>query len=199
MNARAGLVIAAVLIVIAGALIVLNSGEPTETSGSPAEPVEATGDVVVAEGPEPPPETELADIVEARVRRRGEAVVFRAEMGRSIPQRVKGGTMSWRWDVYEGGPTGTWILSADLNVGPTASLTSTQSNYGSSTFDDTLPGKMVLDGDALIITLRPGELEGWPDDFEWTLGTELDGEQGNPRSALATDMAPDGGRGTVVD
>ncbi len=43
----------------------------------------------------------------------------------------------------------------------------------------------------------PKKLEDWPEDFEWVLGTMLDGAQGNPRSALATDTAPNEGRGLV--
>jgi hypothetical protein len=188
------LIVAAIVVLIGGFVLLLATGDPSFESSSPAgESGEPSGDVVVADGPEPPAETELADIVDATVVVHDSSVVFRARMARSIPQRVKGGTMSWRWDIYDNGAA-TWILSADLNVGPTASLHSTQTNYGSSTFDDTLPGKMVIEGDRLVITLHPADLEGWPDAFEWTLGTSLDGAQGNPRSALATDVSPDEGR-----
>jgi hypothetical protein len=195
-NVRVAVVIGAVIVVIGGIVLLLASGDPSGDLGSPSEFADASGDVDVAEGPEPPPETELADIVDADVRTSGASVVFRAEMARDIPQRVKGGSMSWRWDIYEG-DTGTWILSANLDTGPTAFLTSTQTNYGSSTFDDTLPGRLELDGNTLTITLRPDEVKRWPDDFQWTLGTELDGAQGNPRSALAKDAVPDQGRGEL--
>lgn len=200
MNARVAIGIGTVVALVAGIIILLASGGPvgpaedagTEAAGEP------TGDVVVGEGADPPSETDLADVVEASVRRAGSKIVFRAEMATRIPPRVKGGGMAWRWDIYEAG-VGTWILSANLDVGPIASLTSTQTNYGSSTFDDTLPGSLRFEGDTIIITLRPDELEDWPDDFEWSLGTTLDGAQGDPRSALATDAVPDEGRDIVED
>jgi hypothetical protein len=198
MNKRVAIVLGVVVALIAGVVILLASGGPVDSDGAP-EPgaaAEASGDVVVAEGPEPPSETELADIVEADVRKNGQSYVFRARMADRIPPRVKGGGMSWRWDIYEAG-AGTWILSSNLDIGPVTSLTSTQSNYGSSTFDDSFPGTMSVEGTLLKITVRPKDLEDWPENFEWVLGTMLDGAQGNPRSALATDTAPDEGRGSL--
>lgn len=198
MSTRVAVALGALVALIAGIVILLASGGPVESGDASPESDsgEQTGDVVVAEGPEPPAETAVADIVEASVRKRGSTLVFRARMAERIPPRVKGGGMSWRWDIYEAG-AGTWILSSNLDIGPVTSLTSTQSNYGSSTFDDTFPGTMVVEGKLLTITLRPEGLEDWPEDFEWVLGTQLDGAQGNPRSALATDTLPDEGRGTV--
>jgi hypothetical protein len=198
-NARVASVIGVAVVLVAGIVILLASAEGPSTSdgsGVADASAEPSGDVVVADGAEPPDETELADIVEADVRTRGSSVVFRARMATDIPQRVKGGGMTWRWDVYDAGQA-AWILSASLDIGPTASLTSTQTNYGSSTFDDSLPGEMSLDGDTITITLRPKDLEDWSDEFEWVLSTSLDGAQGNPRSALASDTAPDDGRGVV--
>lgn len=198
MNKRVAIGVALVIALVAGTIVLLASGGPVEPGDTPvsAPDAESQGDVVVAEGPAPPTDTALADVLEADVRRRGDSLVFRARMATDIPQRVKGGGMSWRWDVYEGG-AGTWILSANLDIGPNATLTSTQSNYGSGTFDDTLPGKLSIEGDTLSITLTPTKLEDWPDDFEWVLGTSLDGAQGNPHSALATDTSPNEGRGTI--
>jgi hypothetical protein len=199
-NTRVAIGIGVLLALVAGIVILLASGGPVDSgdNGSVAESGEPTGDVVVGEGNEPPGETALADIVEAEVRRRGSGLLFRARMADRIPPRVKGGGMSWRWDIYEAG-VGTWILSSNLDIGPVTSLTSTQSNYGSSTFDDSFPGTMTVEGHQLKITLRAKDVEDWPDDFEWVLGTQLDGSQGNPRSALATDTFPDEGRGTVED
>lgn len=199
MNGRVAIAIGIVVALIAGTILLLASGGPVEPGDSPQPDAvgEAVGDVVVAEGPEPPGETELADIVDADVTERGSTLVFRAQMATQIPPRVKGGGMSWRWDIYEGGPTGTWILSANLDIGPNASLTSTQSNYGSGTFDDSLPGELSIRGDTITITLRPKKVTDFPADFEWVLGTSLDGAQGNPRSALATDTSPDEGRGPL--
>ena len=200
MNRRVAVVLGLVLALIAGVVILLASSEGPGGSDAPeAESTEeARDDVVVAEGPEPPSESGLADVVEASVRRSGPRIVFRARMADRIPARVKGGGLSWRWDIYEGA-TGTWILSSNLDIGPTTSLTSTQSNYGSSTFDKTLPGEMLIAGHTLTVILRPEELDDWPDDFEWVLGTMLDGAQGNPRSALATDTVPDEGRGRLEE
>jgi hypothetical protein len=199
-KARVAIGIGALLALVAGIVILLASGGPIDSddNGSVAEAGEPTGDVVVGEGQEPPSDTAVADILEAEVRRRPSSLLFRARMADRIPPRVKGGGMSWRWDIYEAG-VGTWILSANLDIGPVTSLTSTQSNYGSSTFDDSFPGTMTVEGHQLKIVLRPKGLEDWPDDFEWSLGTQLDGAQGNPRSALATDTFPDEGRGTVEE
>jgi hypothetical protein len=198
MNRRVAIGVGLVVLLVAGTIYLLASGGPVDSDGSPPTDTaeDPPNDQVVGEGPEPPAETALADIVEADVLRRGSTIVFRARMSADIPQRVKGGGMSWRWDIYEG-PTGTWILSANLDVGPNASLTSTQTSYGTGTFDDTLPGKLSIEGDTISVTLRPDKVKGFPDDFEWSLGTMLDGAQGNPRSALATDSAPDDGRGSL--
>jgi hypothetical protein len=191
-NGRALALIGGVVAVIAAAVVLLVSGgaEPPSNFDDP------TGDVSVAEGSKPPDDTALADIVKADVVRDGDDLVFQATMNADVPQRVKGGAMSWRWDVFVNG-TSEWIVSANLDIGPNASLTSTQTNYGSSTFDKTLPGDLDIDGRTLTVTFRPGEVDGFPDDFTWSLGTSLDGAQGDAESALATDTAPDQGQGKL--
>jgi hypothetical protein len=179
--------------ILIGAVVVLLV---TGGAEAPADFADPTGDVTVGDGPKPPTETALADIVKAEVLHDGNDIVFRAEMNADIPQRVKGESMSWRWDVLVSG-TSAWIVSANLDIGPNASVTSTQSNYGSSTFDDTLPGDLDFDGRTITITLRPAEIDDFPTDFDWKLGTSLDGDQGSPSSALATDTAPDQGQGRL--
>ena len=195
MNRRAAALAAGGVVVVVAVLIVLLVSGGTE---APSTFDDATGDVAVAEGANPPSDPALADVVTADVARDADELVFRAEMASDIPPRVADGSLAWRWDVYVGG-TGAWILSADLDVGANASLTSTQTNYGSGTIDDSLPGSIEIDGKTLTVTIRPGDVDAFPDDFTWTLGTTLDGDRGNAASALATDTVPDEGRGRLKD
>ena len=194
MKRRALAVVAGGVLLVAALIALLVSG------GDPAPGTfdDPPGDVVVADGPNPPSDPTLADVVKADVSRDGDELVFHAEMSDDVPARVPNGSLAWRWDVYVG-DTGAWILSADLDVGPNASLTSTQTNYGSGTVDDSLPGDIKIEGKSVTITLRPDEVEDFPDQFTWTLGTTLDGDRGNATSALATDTAPDEGRGRLGD
>ena len=192
MNARVGAAIGAVVALIALVVLLLVSGgsEAPSAFGDPG------GDVTVADGPKPPADTTTADILQANVSRNGDDIEFRATMDAPIPKSVRDGSLSWRWDVYVDGAS-AWIVSAGVNVQRSASLTSTQSDYGTGTIDDSLPGELEIRGNNLLITLRPAEIPDWPSDFTWTLGTTLDGDQGDPQSALASDMAPDEGRGRV--
>jgi hypothetical protein len=179
---RVAALVAGVVLIVVVLIVLLVSGG----TDAPSKFHDPSGDVAIADGDHPPRDTTLADVVEADVSRDGDELVFRAVMSDDIPARVQNGSLAWRWDVYVGG-TGAWILSADLDVGANASLTSTETNYGSGTIDDTLPGDIEVDG------------KTFPDDFTWTLGTTLDGDRGNPTSALATDTAPDEGRGRLGD
>lgn len=154
------------------------------------------GDVQVSGGETAPDDPNLADIVDASVRRDGGALVFEATLGTAIPKRIPDGSLTLRWDVAEG-ETDTWIVSADLNLGPTAAVTSHRSDYGASTIDDTLPGSVEINGDTLRVTVQPGEIDGFPTDFTWRLSTALDADRTDTASATATDTAPDSGAGTV--
>jgi hypothetical protein len=191
-NKRTGLIVGIAVVAVAVVVVLLVSGG----SEAPSAFDDDAGDVSVAEGPKAPEDTAAADIVDAQVTRDGERLVFTATMDDEIPERVQDGSLSWRWDLYVNG-TGEWIVSATVDVESSASITSTQSDYGAGTFDDSLPGSFEIDGDTLTLTLRPDDIPDFPADFTWSLGTSLDGDQGDPESALATDKAPDEGRGRL--
>jgi hypothetical protein len=191
---RAVAIIGAVVVVIVAIVILLVSGG----SEAPSTFDDATGDVSLGDGSKPPTDTAIADIAAAEVTRSDGNIVFKATMDEAIPKQVKGGSLSWRWDLYVNG-TSEWIVSANVDVQSSASITATQSNYGAGTFDDTLPGDFDIDGDTLTVTLRPADIPDWPPDFTWSLGTSLDGNQGDPESALAIDKAPDEGRGRLEE
>lgn len=192
MSRRGIALAAAVVVVLAVVVTLLVSGG----ARSPSAFDDPRDDVALGDGPNAPDDTALADVVEANVTRDGNSLVFEARMAKDVPKHVPGGSLTWRWDLYVHGVS-QWIVSADLDVGPNASLTSTQTNYGSSTFDDTLPGDLSIDGRTLTITLHPDDVKGFPETFDWTLGTTLDGDHGDPGSALATDLTPDQGRGKL--
>ena len=192
MNARAVAIAGGALALITVMIVLLVSGG----ASAPGDLDDARGDVTVAEGPKPPQDSSLADIVGAEVARDGDSLVFRATMDAEIPDKVADGSLSWRWDLYVN-QTPAWIVSATVDVESSASVTATQSDYGSGTYDDTLPGELELSGRTLELTIRPGKIPDFPSDFAWTLGTTLDGARGDPESALATDAAPDEGRGRL--
>lgn len=192
MNARAVAIAGAALALVTVMIVLLVSGG----ASPPGDLDDAPGDVVVAEGPEPPLDTSLADIVGAKVTRDGDSLVFRATMDAEIPDKVANGSLSWRWDLYVN-ETPAWIVSATVDVESSASVTATQSDYGAGTFDHTLPGELELNDRTLELRIKPAEIPDFPSDFAWTLGTTLDGERGDPDSALASDAAPDEGRGRL--
>jgi hypothetical protein len=191
-NARAIVIAGSVLAAIAVIIVLLVSGG----AETPNAFDDSVGDVSITNGPKPPEDTAVADIIEAEVARDGDDIVFRATMDAAIPKRVDDGSLSWRWDVYIDG-TSAWIVSATVDVERSASITATQSNYGAGTYDDTLPGELSIEGDELTLTIRPGDIPDWPADFSWSLATSLDGDQGDPESALGTDVAPNEGRGRL--
>jgi hypothetical protein len=176
---------------IAVVVLVLTTGGPP--GGGPSD---ATGDVTVGEGDSAPTDTTLADIVAASVSKEGEDIVFEAKLGDDIPRRIPDGSLELRWDVSENGDD-TWIVSANLNVGPTAALTSQKTNYGSSTIDDSMPGSIEIDGDTLVVVVKAAQVEGFPASFNWTLKSTLDADRADPSSSVATDVAPDSGLGKV--
>ena len=171
-------------------LILATGGPPGTASG------DQSGDVKVNEGAAPPQDTTLADVVGATVRRQGNDLVFEATLGQEIPDKIPNGSLELRWDVSEGGDD-TWIVSANLNLGPTAAITSQKTSYGASTIDDSLPGSIEVDGDTLRVTVRAAEVDGFPTQFTWRLTTSLDADRADAASAIATDTAPDSGQGQV--
>ena len=190
-NKQLALVATAVGIVLAIIIVLLvTGGPPTDEI-----PADAEDDVTVAEGPDAPENQALADVRSTRVYAEDEEIVFEAVMSTGIPKSLRKETMSWRWEVLEGGSE-TWIVSANVSVGdPIASVLSTQTGYGASTNDETLPGELQRNGNTVSVRLMPSEIEGFPSEFTWRLETSLDGNRGNARSALATDTAPQSGLG----
>ncbi len=183
-----GSVVAAVLAVIIVLLV---------TGGPPAEQLaeDAANDVTLSEGPAPPNEQSLADVRSARVYLKASQVVFEAEMATPIPTNLKTQTLTWRWEIFEGGSE-TWLVSANVGLdGPIASVLSTQGTYGASTNDGTLPGGVDWSGNTLYVRLNAPQIENFPGGFTWRLETSLDGDRGNPRSAEASDSAPESGLG----
>ncbi|HWC13573.1 MAG TPA: hypothetical protein VG929_03150 [Actinomycetota bacterium] len=180
-------IVALIAIVV---LILASGGSPGDGSG------DDRGDVTVGDGDAAPDNPDLADIVDATVRREGNDVVFEATMGAPIPKRIRNGSLEFRWDVSEGGDD-TWIVSANMNLGPTAAITSQRTAYGASTIDDSLPGSITVDGETVRVTLRTADIEGFPTDFTWRLQTSLDGDRRDAASAIATDSAPDSGEGQI--
>jgi hypothetical protein len=191
-NKRVAAIAGVAIAIVAAVVLLLVSGG----AEAPSTFDDTAGDVSLGNGSKPPEDTAPADIVDAEVARDGDNLVFTATMAASIPERVKDGSLSWRWDLYVG-DTSEWIVSANVDAETSASVTATQSNYGSGTFDDTLPGHLEVEGDTLTLTLRPVDIPEFPSEFTWGLGTTLDGDQGDPESALATDKAPDEGRGRL--
>lgn len=183
-------VLGVVVIAIASVVVLLFTGEaePVRTFADPA------GDIAVGEGEGPPPDTTLADIQSAEVRSDGGEVVFEAKLGAQVPKKLADGAFGLRWEVYEGGES-TFLVTASLDLGPTASVVGEQNNYGASTLDEALPGSLEVSGDTISIRLRTDEIPDFPEEFGWLLQTSLDGDQGDPQSARAEDRAPDSGYG----
>lgn len=190
MNKSLGVALGIVGTIAVIILILATGGSPTGTNE------DARDDVAIGEGASPPQDTTLADIVGAEVRREDGSIVFVATMGDDIPKKVPNGSVEFRWDVSEDGDD-TWIVSANLNLGPTAAVTSQKTSYGSSTIDGSMPGSIEIDGDKLIVTVKADKIDGFPTDFAWILKTTLDADRADPASAVATDTAPDSGPGKV--
>ena len=113
-------------------------------------------------------------------------------MASDVPQELPQQALGWRWEIYEKGQM-TWLVSANVDLGPNASVLSTQTDFQGSTVDDTLPGQIRVEGSTLTIRIRSAEIEGFPSDFEWLVKSSLDGDRAAAKSALAEDKAPDGG------
>jgi hypothetical protein len=187
---RVYVVLAVVVVAIASIVVLLFTGE--------AQPVrqfeDASGDALVEEGDNPPTDLTLADVRSAEVREEDGEIVFEAQLGGPIPDRLRDGAFGLRWEVYEGGDS-TFLVTANLDVGPNASIFAEQGNFGGSTIDETFPGSLEVVDDRISIRLDPGEVEGFPSEFAWLLKTSLDGDQGDAQSARAEDRAPDQGFG----
>lgn len=179
-----GVVIAAVASIVV--LLMTGSAEPVPTFEDPG------GDARVGEGDNPPTDTTLADIKTAEVREEDGEIVFEVKLGTPIPNELPG--FGLRWEVHEEGDS-TFLITANLDVGPNASIVGERTNYGAGTLDESFPGSLEVNGDTMVIRLDPSEVPKFPDEFAWLLKTSLDGDQGDPDSARAEDQAPDSGLG----
>lgn len=183
-------VLTVVVVAIASIVILLVTGEP--------EPVRSFddpgGDVVVGEGKKPPIDTTLADIKSADVTEDGDEVVFRAQLGGPVPNRLPDASFGLRWEVYEDGDS-TFLVTSSLDIGPNASIVGERNDYGASTIEEQFPGSLEIDGDTISIRLRTEDIPDFPEEFGWLLQTTLDGNQGDPKSATAQDKSPDNGFG----
>lgn len=188
MDKRLGAILGVVALVAVVVVVLVTGG----TTGSPGD--DAGGDVSV-EGDGEPDQSDLADVTSTDVRREGNELLFIAEMARDVPQEIDKGSLELRWDLSVEGRD-AWILSAFIGTDTIAAITSQQTTYGSSTIDGTMPGSLRIDGSTVTIRVRPGNIEGFPNAFQWRLRTTLDADRADPKSAVAHDDAPDGGPGT---
>jgi hypothetical protein len=188
MNTRAVVTFSAILVVVVVIIILLVTGG----GGAVNADSDPDGDVAVSEGPNAPPDTAVADISSVEVSADQGAITFEAEMASDIPRRVKNGSLAWRWELYEEGQM-TWLVTANVDLGPNASLVATQKDYSSSTIDDTLPGSIQVEGTTLRIRVRSNKVKGFPKTFDWLLKTSLDASRTKANSAVAEDVAPDSG------
>ena len=188
MNTRAVVTFSAILVVVVVIIILLVTGG----GGALDADSDPDGDVTVSEGPNAPPDNALADISGVEVSADQGNITFQAEMASDIPRRVKNGSLAWRWELYEDGRM-TWLVTANVDLGPNASLVATQKDYSSSTIDDTLPGSIEVEGTTLRIQVRANKLKGFPKTFDWLLKTSLDANRTEANSAVAEDVAPDSG------
>jgi hypothetical protein len=181
-----------IAVLIVGALVVivvllLISGGTSSNGGD-----DAGDDVLVEEGPNPPRDTGLADVTEATVTVDGDDIVFTAVAGTDIPSEVPDGSIEWRWEISEGANS-TWTLIATVDIEANASIIATTKDFSASTVDDSLPGSVEISGAEVRVVIDRSALDGFPEDFEWTLSTTLDADRTNTRSARANDRVPDEG------
>ena len=176
------LVAAAVIAAIA--LLVTGGGQ-----GGSDDP---TGDVAIGEGGQPPADTSIADVQRATVRREGAEIVFEVRMASDVPTELPKQSMTWRWELYEGGQL-TWLVSANVDLGPNVSVLATQTEYQASTVDESLPGRIDVEGSTVTVRIEPDQIDGFPAGFDWLVKTSLDGSRAAAKSAVAEDLAPDGG------
>lgn len=191
MNRKQLLIVFALVAVALGVIIVLlATGGTTPEAASE----DAQGDVIVAEGENPPEDTQLADIVDASITGDGEQLTLEVTMATEIPEKLPGQGMDWKWELFEGGAP-TWIISANLDLGANATVFSPATGATFTSIDDRLPGELEIDGSTLRITLDTSGMDGFPSQFTWKLSSKLDGAKGEPGSATADDSAPDLGFG----
>ena len=190
MNRRSSAVVLAVIGVVVVVLVwLLATGGGTPSSS------DATGDVKVGKGANPPEDTSVADLLEADVVVEDAEVVFEATVDTPIPKSLDERGLTFRWELttVEDEEKVIWIVMASVDMEATASVVATQFDYSSTTIDDTLPGTVKLDGSTVRITLEPKEIPEFPEEFMWSVSTTLDGDRARATSATAVDNVPDEG------
>lgn len=186
----------AIVATIAAIVFVLVVGGPTDT-GSDTGSADSISDVAVGEGTGNPGDTALAEIIDVTVRKEGATdLVFEVTIAKEVPSKIPNGSLTFRWDVIENGKS-TWLVSANLDAGPTAAVTGLTSSYGASTIDGTLKGEVAVSSNKLTIMFDRTAIDGFPDSFAWHLTSTLDGNRRDPSSATASDSAPDSGQGQL--
>ncbi|MEA2447229.1 MAG: hypothetical protein QOK47_866 [Actinomycetota bacterium] len=189
MHRRTLIVAAAVVIFVGLVALLLSTGDDIEATAKKTDPA---GDVKVDKGPLAPRDVDTADIQKVDARIEGGVLTLLAQMGKQLARPVPDQTATWRWEIYEDEAM-TWIVSANLDLGPSVSVIATQGDFEASTNDKSFPGKVSIAGDTILIRLRTSEVDGFPPAFETFLETSLDGMRTQPGSALARDRAPDEG------
>lgn len=188
---RAWVVVLAILAVVTVIVVVLLTGRETNTDPS--------GDLSYVRGssarPREPNErlaASIADIVAAEITHSDGDYLFVAEVGGPIPRRLEEASLEVRWDLStEDGSS--WTISAVLEKRLEASVFSSTNGFGAGTVDGTLPGEVSKSINAVTIRLTPGVIEGFPDQFEWSLSTALIAFRDDPRSPRVEDRFPDMG------
>ncbi len=183
----------AVVLVLAGIVVLLATGGAEPVTRFAEDPPEAGGKA--ARGTPDP--ADVADIDFAEVRAEGDQIVFEARLGMKIPKRIKPGSLDLRWEVYEEGEN-TWLVTANLDVGPNASVVGLVNDFGGSTVLDSFPGDHEVNGDTWIIRIDPTELPDFPEEFSWRLETTYDRIAGAANTAVVKDQAPKEGFGDFV-
>lgn len=180
-------IVAVVLVIAFGIWLLVSGGSSSGTSSD-----DPAGDVAVGKGRRPPSDLAPADLTGGGAGIDGSELTLTAEVDGEVPGELKDGALSYRWEIFENG-NNTWIVTAGVDVGVTASMLATQFDYESSTIDETLPGDVRIDGSTVTVTVDTGDLDDFPSDFQWSLQTSLDGVRTETGSAVATDRMPDGG------
>ena len=161
-------------------------------------PDEAAGDLTYIEGTTPRRAAEsggldasVADITAAEVRAEEGERVFEASVSAPPSQPLKTSALELRWDIA-GEEGSSFTLTVAVAKESHASLFS-GTGYGAGTVDDTFPGTLLIEGDKIAVRVDPGQIEGFPEGFEWSLATTLRAFRKEPDSPRVEDRYPDQG------
>jgi hypothetical protein len=176
--------VVSVLAVIAGYIVLLNTGG---VARAPRALGDAAGDAKFEGGEN----VAQADVRFAGVYRAGGWIELRVRMASEPPQSLEGETLEWRWTLSSGGDE--WIVSVTVEESMRATLLPPRSGPGFSTLDGSFPGEVDVDGDSIVVSIRPDLLQGWPARLSWSLTTTHRTTVGE--TPPAHDQVPDAGAG----